>query len=254
MAAGPAAAHPTHWLSHCCLPAWDHMHGITPHAVLKARTRGFKNGAVDKTLYPLLCLLCVPQTKAFKGNFQSPVTFFTMPLASAVAREVSRVQLAAAGGDPEALAWQPQLVPFPHPQVRAGRMRMRHVTVPAQGVQVLLPWFVWVQAIAGERHRACCCLTAELAAAHKEGSTHDLKPCQATATNRHAHTPTASSLLPAVLLYVLPSFLPAAAAQHRHGWLRAGALHLCGLHVRHGDAGATQLPETAVTDCLSETA
>jgi hypothetical protein len=28
------------------------------------------------------------------------------------------VQLAAAGGDPEALTWQPQLVPFPHPQVR----------------------------------------------------------------------------------------------------------------------------------------
>lgn len=90
----------------------------------KARTRRFNNGAADKPLYPLLCLLCLlclPQTKAFKGNFQSPVTFFTMPLANAVAREVSGVQLAAAGGDPEALAWQPQLVPFPHPQVRVPR-------------------------------------------------------------------------------------------------------------------------------------
>lgn len=57
------------------------------------------------------------QTKGFKGNYQSPVTFFTLPLASAVAREVSRVQVAAAGGQAEDLVWDPQLRAFPHPQV-----------------------------------------------------------------------------------------------------------------------------------------
>jgi len=60
------------------------------------------------------------QTKGFRGSYQSPVTFFTLPLANAVAREVSRLQLTAAGGDAEALQWNPQLVQFPHPQVCQG--------------------------------------------------------------------------------------------------------------------------------------
>lgn len=68
----------------------------------------------------MCCLLpcCMhTQVKGFRGSYQSPISFFTLPLASAVAREASRVQLAAAGGQPEALQWDPQMVPFPHPQV-----------------------------------------------------------------------------------------------------------------------------------------
>jgi ABC-type lipoprotein release transport system permease subunit len=53
---------------------------------------------------------------------QSPNEFFQMPFMSAIAREISRHFLAAAGKQAEAetLQWQPRLGPFPHPQLSAG--------------------------------------------------------------------------------------------------------------------------------------
>jgi hypothetical protein len=59
---------------------------------------------------PLLLLLL--QTKGFRGGTQSPVTFFTMPLMSAVARETAKVQLAAGGrpGLADSFTWDPKLV------------------------------------------------------------------------------------------------------------------------------------------------
>lgn len=66
-----------------------------------------------------LCLLQVP---AFKGYVQSPNEFFQMPFMSAVAREISRFYLTAAGQQEAAAAldWQPRLGVFPHPQLSAG--------------------------------------------------------------------------------------------------------------------------------------
>lgn len=59
------------------------------------------------TLMPVLA-----QTKVFRGSYQSPVTFFTMPLMSAVARETAKVQLTARGrlGVSDSLTWDPKLV------------------------------------------------------------------------------------------------------------------------------------------------
>jgi hypothetical protein len=59
------------------------------------------------------------QTKGFRGQYQSPVTFFTLPFTSAVAREASRAQLLAAGVAADVLQWAPQLLKFPHPQLRS---------------------------------------------------------------------------------------------------------------------------------------
>jgi hypothetical protein len=58
----------------------------------------------------------------FKGYVQSPNDFFQMPFMSAIAREISRHYLQAAGRTAEAanLDWQPQLAPFPHPQLSPG--------------------------------------------------------------------------------------------------------------------------------------
>lgn len=62
------------------------------------------------------------QIPMFKGYVQSPNDFFQMPFMSAIAREISRHYLQAAGRIAEAanLDWQPQLAPFPHPQQSPG--------------------------------------------------------------------------------------------------------------------------------------
>lgn len=62
------------------------------------------------------------QTPYFKGYVQSPNDFFQMPFMSAIAREISRHYLEAAGRSSEAaaLTWQPQLAAFPHPQLSPG--------------------------------------------------------------------------------------------------------------------------------------
>jgi hypothetical protein len=67
-------------------------------------------------------LLAVMQIPTFKGYVQSPNDFFQMPFMSAIAREVSRYYLAAAGKVEEAatLQWQPQMAAFPHPQLSPG--------------------------------------------------------------------------------------------------------------------------------------
>jgi hypothetical protein len=68
--------------------------------------------------------MCVAilQAPAFKGYVQSPNEFFQMPFMSAIAREISRHFLAAAGkqAEADALVWQPRLGAFPHPQLSAG--------------------------------------------------------------------------------------------------------------------------------------
>lgn len=53
---------------------------------------------------------------------QSPNDFFQMPFVSAITREISRHYLQAAGrtADAAALDWQPQLAPFPHPELSPG--------------------------------------------------------------------------------------------------------------------------------------
>eukprot|EP00775_Hariotina_reticulata_P013231 gene13231-13362_t len=57
-------------------------------------------------------------TKGFRGEYQSPITFFTLPFTNAVAREASRAQMLAAGVAADVLQWAPQLLKFPHPQLR----------------------------------------------------------------------------------------------------------------------------------------
>jgi hypothetical protein len=62
------------------------------------------------------------QIPYFKGYVQSPNDFFQLPFMSAIAREVSRHYLAAAGRGAEAAAlqWAPFMAPFPHPQLSPG--------------------------------------------------------------------------------------------------------------------------------------
>ncbi|KAF8060280.1 ABCA2 [Scenedesmus sp. PABB004] len=73
--------------------------------------------------------------KYFKGTFQDPTTFFSVPLMSAVARELARhfaasappgaaaaaaLRLGGAGAlqPPGELEWAPALAPFPHPSLQ----------------------------------------------------------------------------------------------------------------------------------------
>lgn len=59
------------------------------------------------------------QVKRFKGNEQSPSTFFALPVQAAVAREVSRLLNTLSGRSADAFDWQPNLLKFPHPQLRS---------------------------------------------------------------------------------------------------------------------------------------
>jgi hypothetical protein len=71
---------------------------------------------------PALVRAAVAQIPMFKGYVQSPNDFFQLPFMSAIAREISRHYLDAAGrsADAAALQWGPQLAPFPHPQLSPG--------------------------------------------------------------------------------------------------------------------------------------
>lgn len=66
------------------------------------------------------------QLKYFKGSFQDPTQFFSIPLMNAVARELSQSyarSAAAATRTPAAAAntviqWQPRMAKFPHPSLQ----------------------------------------------------------------------------------------------------------------------------------------
>lgn len=73
----------------------------------------------------LLMLVLGAQVKYFKGIFQDPTQFFSMPMTNAVARELSRRLVVTAPAslvlpDPEAafVEWAPRLVKFPHPSLQ----------------------------------------------------------------------------------------------------------------------------------------
>lgn len=59
------------------------------------------------------------QVKAFKGNNQSPVTFFALPVQAAVSRAASKLLYGLSGKDPATFDWKPQMALFPHPQLRS---------------------------------------------------------------------------------------------------------------------------------------
>eukprot|EP00878_Enallax_costatus_P026229 GHUV01028120.1.p1 GENE.GHUV01028120.1~~GHUV01028120.1.p1 ORF type:complete len:192 (+),score=47.97 GHUV01028120.1:1765-2340(+) len=57
--------------------------------------------------------------KSFKGNRQSPITFFALAIQAAVSRAASKLLYTLSGRDPATFDWEPQLALFPHPQLRS---------------------------------------------------------------------------------------------------------------------------------------